>query len=113
MSERILHSKQEIITNQQATKNDHKTQKLTGGFYPQAQNKIKQLDELEAGQTGLIVSIKAKTPENSQMLMAMGISSYAVVRMINNYPHHIIFKIDHRKFAADKEIGAMIFIQPV
>lgn len=113
MSENILSPEQEIIAGQQGTNDDYKTQQVMGDFNPQTQGKIKQLDKLEAGQEGLIISVTAKTSEKSQSLMSMGISPYVGVRMINNYPRHIIFKIGRRKFAADKEIGAMILVAPV
>ncbi len=78
-----------------------------------AQNSIRRLDELEGGQAGLIVSIKARSPEQLQELIAIGISPCSIVRMIENYAHHVVFKVDHKKFAADKEIASEIFVRTV
>jgi Fe2+ transport system protein FeoA len=77
------------------------------------QNSLTQLDELEAGQRGLIVSIVSKTSESSQQLMAMGIVPDATVRMMNNFAHYIVFKVDQKKFAADKDIAARILVRKV
>jgi|SRR6266498_1566809 len=56
-------------------------------------------------------SDRTNTPEQLRELMAMGISPNAVVRMIDNYARHVIFNVDHKKFAADKEITSGIAVQ--
>ena len=79
----------------------------------ETQNPLKQLDELGPGQSGLIVSIVSKTSKSSQQLMAMGIVPDATVRMMNNFAHYIVFKVDQKKFAADKDIAARILVQTI
>lgn len=79
----------------------------------ESQNPLKQLDELGPGQDGLIVTIGSKTSESSQQLMAMGIVPDATVRMMNNFAHYIVFKIDQKKFVADKDIAARILVRTV
>ncbi|MBN2119389.1 MAG: ferrous iron transport protein A [Anaerolineales bacterium] len=76
-------------------------------------NSIKQLDELEIGRAGLIVSIKMKSDETLRELTSMGISPYAIVRMFANQKSHFIFMVDSKKFAADREIAAGIMVQPI
>jgi Fe2+ transport system protein FeoA len=73
---------------------------------------IKRLHELERGQSGPIVWIKMKTPQRSRDLAAMGIFPLATVTMIANYAHHVIFKVDEREFAADREIASGIGVGP-
>jgi Fe2+ transport system protein FeoA len=80
---------------------------------PPVQNAVKQLSELDAGQVGLIVSVEADSPGSSQKLVTMGILPNSVVRMMNRYAHYIIFKVDDRKFAAERAVGERILVQTI
>jgi ubiquinone/menaquinone biosynthesis C-methylase UbiE len=81
----------------------------------QAQTSIKSLPALERGQAGWIISIQTNIPEHLQELLVMGISPCATVRMIANYAHYVVFKVDNggytKEFAADIEIAAEITVQ--
>jgi ubiquinone/menaquinone biosynthesis C-methylase UbiE/Fe2+ transport system protein FeoA len=76
----------------------------------QARNSIKPLPALQRGQAGWIISIQPDVPERMQELLAMGISPYATVKMIANYAHYMIFMVDRREFAADRETTAGILL---
>jgi Fe2+ transport system protein FeoA len=75
-----------------------------------SEDSIKRLYELRRGQAGPIVWINISTPQRLQDLRAMGIFPYATVTMIANHDHHVIFRLDHRDFAADKEIASRIWV---
>lgn len=112
MSEKLYNSRQEIFRGEQGLNTNLTRQEVVTGCNPEAGRRTIKLDELENGQAGVIVSIDAKTRESSEMLADMEISPQAIVRMIDNYSSYLIFRVDHRKFAADKKIGAEIFVQP-
>jgi Fe2+ transport system protein FeoA len=77
------------------------------------QGSIKPLNELERGQTGRIVSIKMRTPEDARRLLGMGILPNSNVRLIANYAHYVIFLVDYREFVAEKEVACGIFVHAI
>ena len=85
--------------------------KQDDSLFPQTQDTIKPLCELKRGQTGLIFSIKSNTPEHLQELLTMGITPNAIVSLIYNYGRYVVFKVNSKEFAADKEITSGIAVQ--
>jgi Fe2+ transport system protein FeoA len=108
MFTRILHSTREMITGQQAAKHLQHTRR--DDPVPVADNGVRPLDELKSGQSGQIVAI-AQNARQLQQLTALGVVQSAFVRVIDNQVHHVMFRVDGRKVAVDKEVAAGIAIR--
>lgn len=74
---------------------------------------VKPLSLLEVGQAGWIVSLETKSVENERELTSLGISPQAIVRMFARHKSHFIFKVDDKKFVADREVAAGIMVRPL
>jgi Fe2+ transport system protein FeoA len=69
---------------------------------------IKCLNELERGQSGLILTIKTSSHDTMQELVSLGISPDAMVEMVDAYAGYVVFKVNQKEFAAEQEIAAGI-----
>ncbi len=107
MPDRISHQKPDFLPDHRSTNDYYESQNFL------APDSVIQLGELKVGQVGWIVSINTKQPESMHELSSMGISPHAAVRMLVNYGSHAIFRVNGKKFVADKEIAAGIWVQPV
>jgi len=71
------------------------------------------LNQLKAGQEGLVDSIELQKDENLRELTRLGVTPRAFIQMFANHRSNCIFKVDGKTIAADRETAAGILVRPV
>lgn len=74
---------------------------------------IKPLSQLEAGQTGWIISLEVRNIESRRELASLGVLPHAMITVFANHRSNIIFNVNvnDKQVAADKETAAEIMVQ--
>ena len=74
-------------------------------------NRIIALSDLKPDQQGIVVNIKAKTPQELLKLMGAGIVPDARVNVMHSDKGHVLFFANYRELAMDHEIASSIYVK--
>lgn len=72
---------------------------------------IVPLTDLKAGQNGMIVSIDKTHSDGCQKLIELGVSLHSYVRVFCNQSSHLIFDVNRKRIAADRDTAMKIKVQ--